>query len=414
MNSNNRPRRAVLRGAVLATLLVGAATACGSDDATSSTAAPATTGAAPATDSAATTAGAEATTTAAEATATTTGGTASGDGVEQAKAVVAELMKDPTTIGATVPLTAKPTAGKKFIYLECNAGSCPYVGDQLEAAVGAAGWDFERIPFDIADPANLIAAMDTALQSKPVAVFFSGLPEAVWAQEVPKYKEAGVAIIVNSGGELTIDDTVIFYSNSPQNEVEAGKALGAWFVADSGGAGKGLVVTIPDIPILNGDGVKQALDTYCPDCETTELQATIDQVQSNTITPAVVAALQRDPSIKYVLSTQAQFMDGLPAALSGAGLSGIKVAGLHGSNKSMADLLTGDTSMMVGNPLGYMAWIAVDAAIRHDQGTEFDSEAPQPIQIITKDNVGTVDDLSFSLEKPTDYPDQFKKLWLVS
>ena len=83
----------------------------------------------------------------------------------------------------------------------------------IEKAATALGWTFKAIPFKLADTSTFISAMDSALEFKPAFVMFTGVPEAAWAGEIPKYKAAGVGIVPTVSGTFKPDATILGYGN---------------------------------------------------------------------------------------------------------------------------------------------------------------------------------------------------------
>jgi ribose transport system substrate-binding protein len=331
--------------------------------------------------------------------------------VPAASAALAKVSQAPTTIGVTTPLKSKPATGKVFVDLQSNEQQAIPNTTGIKEAAAALGWTVKVISFQSANPASLISAMNQALQDKPVAVSLAGLPQAVWNSEVAKYQAAGTIITPIDIGPNPISATV------PVNIGEStsqGDAVGNWFAADSQGSGKALLVTIPDFPALKGvaQGVTSTVAANCPNCQLTTLNATIPQQDSNAVVPAIVSALQRDPSIKYVLSAVGLLVPGLPAALEGAGISGVKVGGAFAGPEQEQDMQNGTETAWVASNEVYEGLAAVDAAARHLQGMSIPAGGGgTPIQLLTKSTVGTP---SVSLAAPADALAQFEKLWHVN
>lgn len=349
----------------------------------------------------------------------TAGGTSSSSSsaaVSAAQAFVKKYTADPTSIGITTPLSTAPAKGKTFVSLECNAGTCPYLNSQLKLATQALGWKFVSIPFDISNPANLVSAMTSALQYKPVAVSFAGLPEAVWSSEIPAYKAAEVAIIPVAVGPLTTDSTVIANVDDASTELLSGQLVGNWFVTQTAAKpGNVLVVSYPDVPVLSStaSGITQTVASGCPSCKITQLKATTAEVQAGGVSAAIVSALQSDPSIKYVLNAEMNFTDNLPSQLAAAGLSGVVVAGAHPDITTMSGLARKQYAVTAPTPLGPMAWMVLDAASRFSEHLPIPSGVRLPMQLVTPENVGTVTSTSAYLEKPGNFAQQFMTLWKV-
>ena len=396
----------------------GLVAACGSDSDSSTTAAPTppagSTEATTAGTTAATTAGSTAATTAGSTAATTAGSVAAGgDGVAAAKAATAEFMKEPTTIPVTEPLKTKPETGKLFAWMQCDVSQCKDIGDGLKAATEAIGWTYKAFTYQSADPATLMAAMRQALNDKPAAVGVTGLPPAVWQPVLAEYKAAGIPIVLGHIGTVPYDDTIIGQTNSSPDVAQVGKMLANWVVADSDGKANALLQSVNDFPILKvmSDSFKANMAELCPDCKVTEINNTIAQLGTGVV-PAIVSALQKDPSIKYVVTVNGPFVTGLTSALGAAGLSDIKIAGESGDTTNLSNIKAGKEAAFTALAAKYGAWSMVDMVLRHEQGIKFDPDGGGglPKQLLTKD---VEFEISNSFEKPSDYPEQFKKLWLV-
>jgi ribose transport system substrate-binding protein len=337
-------------------------------------------------------------------------------GVTAAQSTVDQYSKLPTSIGISTPLTGRPPAGKTLVNLACNAGSCPYLDQRLKVATRDAGWNYVSIPFDISNPANLVSALKEALQHHPTAVTFNGLPQAVWSSVIPAYKAAGVALIPAAVGPVTTDSTVIYNIDDPAAEEAAGGLVGDWFVATTKGKGHALVVDFPDIPITTAtvSGITNEIGAHCAACTVTTIKATTAQVQSGKVSAAIVSAVQRDPSIKYVLSGELNFSSDLTSQLKAAGLTGVKVAGVHPDNLVMSGLASGAYSAAVPTPLSLMAFETVDIAIRHATGMPLPTKYTLPMQLVTPATVGKLTETSAYLEQPADYEQQYKALWRLN
>jgi ribose transport system substrate-binding protein len=170
---------------------------------------------------------------------------------------------------------------------------------------------------------------------------------------------------------------------------------------------------VPDVGSLKivTDEYLAKVKSGCSACKAGTVDVTLAQVGSGGVVPAVVSALQRNPGVKYVVTVQGEFTQGLDAAVNAAGLKGVKLLGINPAKFNQQELLTGKASAFTLLPFNIMAWKAVDVALRHAQGMDVqDGDGPLPLQLLTKDTVGTPQD---SIDRPEDYQDQFKKLWKV-
>lgn len=342
------------------------------------------------------------------------GSSAATGGLAAAQAATAKNLQAPTTIPATVPLKSKPPTGKTFVWLKCDVNQCVDEGNGLQAATQALGWNYKELDYKSADPATLVSAMKQALLFHPVAVGLSGLPRAVWQSVIPAYQAAGVKIVTGYLGPTKYDSTVLGQVGAVSDVTEYGQMIGNWIVADSKGNAHILLETVNDFPILvsYATGLKQVVAANCSDCKITSLNNTIAQVSNGAVVPTIIAALQKDKSIKYVSSVNGPFIESLPSALAAAGLNDVQITAESGDVKNLSDVKAGKFAATTGLALHYGAWLMIDMVLRDLQGMTFDPDGDGglPKQLLTKDGDFAI---SNSYDVPSDYADQFKKLWLL-
>jgi ribose transport system substrate-binding protein len=343
------------------------------------------------------------------------GGSASGTStnavVANADAFLSHYRAAPTGLSVTTPVSSPPAAGKTVVYLQCDAAQCKETADAFALAVKAAGWTLKVLDFQTANPATLVAAMKQALQYHPVGVAFQAVPYAAWASEVPAYEAAHVAIVPAYVGATPLNSALVANIGGPADITLAAKIIANWFIGDSGGDGKALLYSVPDFPALAEyqQAFTQAVSAGCPDCSVKVVTQTVAQVLSGGENAAVVAALQRDPSLTYVVMGDYPLTVGLPAALKAAGISGKKIAGSYAGNADETLIKQGAEAAGTPQPLNIGAWLTVDALIRHSESLPIAvGDGGLVTQLLTP---STVTDPSDSYDYPTDYQQLFKKLW---
>lgn len=339
---------------------------------------------------------------------------AASPGLTAAKSATAANEKPAATLGITTPLTSKPPAGKTFIWLQCEIPQCATIATGVKAATQAAGWKYRVLDYQQANPATLISAMKLALAYHPVAVGLSGLPEVVWQSEVSAYKAAGVSIVPYAVAPVTVSAPVITDIDGAVDNEKYGEMLGDWAIADSGGTAHVLFVNVPAIAILNYvyTGFKNAFTANCPKCSITVLSQTVTDATGSQLTQATVSALQRNPALNYAVCVDGAFFDGLPSALSAAGLSSrVKIAGQAGDPVDLANVKSGKMQAFTGLSATLGGWLMVDAAIRHAEGMSIPTgDGGLPTQLFVK---GGNFQISPSYDEPSNYQSLFKKLWHV-
>jgi ABC-type sugar transport system substrate-binding protein len=160
------------------------------------------------------------------------------------------------------------------------------------------------------------------------------------------------------------------------------------------------------------DAAEAEIKSTCPGCSITSLDASLTQVGNDSVVPAAVSAVRKDPSINYVITSVGSFVPGLPAALQAAGVNNVKIGGGSPSIENEQDLLSGTESAWTAQSYLYNAWQVVDEAARHLEGMSISEGDGGSMQLLlTKGNVGTPQE---SYDGPTDYQQQFEALWHVS
>ncbi len=381
--------------------------ACGSSSSTNSTSSP---------SSAASSGASTGTTSASAQTGTAAAGTstaAASGGVSQAQSLAAKAAAAPTKIPQTTPLPKKPPAGKLIIYIDNELAASVEIEKAEAAAAKAVGWSFQNIAYDAANPATLVAGLQTALQKKPAAVVVTGSPPSTYgASTIQAYAKAGVPIVVGAVYPFTPTSTLIGDPNSGASEEAGGKAVADWFIADSSGKGKAVLATVTAYPIYNAfnKGFEDEVKSLCSGCTYKAFDISAAEVNSNQSVRLAVSQMRTNPGYKYLFFDNGEYADGIGPALSTAGLSGIKVGG-RSIDQNGAAYLKSNGGAWTGTNYNWLGYSLVDVALRHVEGAPIPAEDNDALsQLITSSNVGSI---TLPYVTPTDALDQFKKLWHV-
>ncbi|WP_375501479.1 sugar ABC transporter substrate-binding protein [uncultured Jatrophihabitans sp.] len=325
------------------------------------------------------------------------------------------LLKPPTGGTIQTPLKATPPKDKTIVYMECTDGpSCLQIGQGVEGAATALGWTVKTLTFQEANPATLASGLRTALQYHPVATVFVGTSYPAWSSVVPAYTRANAALVPIGVGPAPTSNTILpqVYGGAARKQI--GGDLANWAVAASKGKAHVLFLNVPAFAVLSPflDGFTSTVRSRCRACSVSVVDATIPQFNGNQINSLIVAAVQKDPKINYIISPDA-FINGLPQALRGAGIDGrVKIGGNAYGPEQIADIKNGTETAWIGASNRYYGWLAVDGVLRHLAQMTVQSDAPVPTQLITKQNVDSIKSQEY-YEPPFDYEAQFKRLWNV-
>ena len=340
---------------------------------------------------------------------------ATSSGLRAAEAYLARFTSNPTSIGLTTPLPAKPAAGKTIIDLETPEPVAVRQSQALAAAAKVLGWNYSVIPAG-ATSSSATSAFQAALAKHPNGIVFGGYPAPLFAAEIKQAQAQGVAIISNATGDGPVPGVLADLDGQSQ-EAQYGRIMAAYFVANSGGTGSAVVYTITGLPILTDfvNSFQAALGQWCPKCSVQNQSQEITSI--GTTTPsAVTTFLQSHPAIKWVIMSNGDLAQGVSAAVRTAGLSGIKIAGEVPTAADLTNLKAGSETAWVGFPVDILSWRIMDAFARHFENASLTNvlAVPLPAQTITAGNLSSVvlGTQSYYVGVKG-YEQQFESLWHV-
>jgi ABC-type sugar transport system substrate-binding protein len=330
-----------------------------------------------------------------------------------ATAALKPYLKVPTELAVTQPLSKKPPAGKKVVFLSNGIEIAQQISAGIKAAAGTLGWSYQTLTVDQNNPATVASNMLSAINGGADAVVVSATPSAIFKPALAEAKKRGTAIIDVSSGNTPTDGITALVNNASQNGPVWGKILALGALADAEKAhatAKMVLVTSPIFETILGPTDKAAQQTVsqvCPSCGFDTLNIAADRLFSGKAPADVVSYLQRHPDVKYVLQSSSLTDQGLVPALKGAGLTGVKIYGVAPLKAQVAALAAGDEQGWVVDPLNVLGWMAADAAARSFTGDDptVYGDVGVPSYLLTTDNA------SGPVEAPEDYQDQFKQLW---
>ena len=340
----------------------------------------------------------------------------------KAKVVMKAALKPPTAPPGATPLPKPAPTGKTVVNLTCNNPSCSTTAKGQEAAAKALGWTFKSIPFNLADSSTFISAMDSALALKPAFVTFSGVPEAVWASFIPKYKAAGVGIVPVVSGTFKPDATILGYEQDKTYAAAAAQMLGSWFIQDSGGKGHAMMMNFPDVGV--SVALTAAFEDYvksnCGECTVDTADVSLQKLVSGAAPAVMASAVQANPSVTHVFAADGSASFGLRAALDAIGRKDAKIAGLNGGYQNFAGIEAGTESAWINGSSTAGGYTAIDIGLHGMAGkkAQYKTDHYPPIFLVTKDNIASLGGASAAkasglFEVPADLLQQYVALWKV-
>jgi len=314
-----------------------------------------------------------------------------------------------------VKLSGKIPTDKPWVVITCELPQCKTISDGAQAAATAAGVTMKLLSYKTTDGTTMTSAMKQALTYNPFAVSPVGFTQTVWDSLQPQYKAAGVIITTISTGDTVPSDVVTQGASDQIDYTSGGKTMGNYVIADSNAAAHILVQDVPAFAVLKayGDGFKGQIKAACTACVVSDLDIAPAQLATGSLVPAVVAALRKDPSIKYLVSTDGAFLVGISTALKAAGLDGIKIVGGSPDINNLTALKSGDQAAWTGAAENQSGWVALDIIGRTVLKMPVAPvDGGRVTQVFTQDNVGVPS--ATGMSEPADYQAQYLKLWGLS
>jgi len=325
------------------------------------------------------------------------------------------LLDPVTKIPVTEKLKAVPAKGKKLYWLEGNIQSIAPITSGFQAATKAVGWDLTTLTYDPSDPQGVNSAMQQAVDAGANFIAVSGQPISAFETALAAAKAKSIPVFAMFGeNEADPDKGVVAVVGGLNTTASNAQNLADYMISDSKGAGKFLLVNLPDFTILQY-AEKQTtdwLDKNCTTCKYDKLETTIADLTGGNVPGQVVSYLQAHTDITNVNLAIGDLATGLPEALKAAGLSDkVHVNGGVPNVQQMQSLLDKTSSAWKALPRVSAAWNMVDAMARYDQKMDTTvDEVVAAAPIFTQDNAPSP---AVDYAGVPGYEDQWKALWGV-
>lgn len=342
----------------------------------------------------------------------------SGDAATEAKAsssqfaeitaTVDELKQRPTELPDMTPIAGKVPQGKVIDYMQCGVPSCAKLGGYLKEAAEVVGWKVNIVNLGLT-PEEVKAGFDKAVRDKPDAVITTGgFDRAIYGAELAKLKAADTPVIAHSEGlPAAPDEGIVAVESGPKRHEEIGTAWADWAISDSDGKAKVLFID-SGFPVqgLEKKALEARLTEACSDCGFSSYQAPLASINKD-LAGKIAQQLQKAPDTTHLIVGFGDMATGLPAALAGAGVSGVKIATQEQADSNIEDMRQGKVDLFhVGSGPESM-WNIVDTLARHFEGEQYPAEAKLPRWLVTKETLPA----GVSWPSVADYQAQYKKRW---
>jgi len=296
------------------------------------------------------------------------------DGLKRATAVVNQYRKPPVWKGPSATVSLKGLAGKRVVYINLSSAIpvLKYWSDNVKRlALKHGGVKVEVVDGQFSvDGANKGFAL--AMATKADAIFIQAYPASLFKKQIADARAAGIKVITGNSGvpgdvsggqdaEITFD------------YAEVGRIIADWFIVDSKGKGKALVVSSNDATpsATQWKATVAEVKKNCPACNVIVKDVQIPQ-WATSIPTLFLATINTDPTRTYLLPLyDGQALGGL-GAIRGAGAGSKVSVGTFNATPGIVESLKDPTSGLKldlgGNNL-WWAFAGTDTIFRVLSGT---------------------------------------------
>jgi ribose transport system substrate-binding protein len=335
--------------------------------------------------------------------------------VSKANAAVASDFKSPVSIGVTTPLSKTPPKNVTVDVITNTLTVGLLLGSAAVDAGRLLGWHVNVLTMN-STPEGVLSVLQEAINQKPTAIILNGQPRSEFESVFPSATANHVAL-VDVQGDLTGGPTGPLVADLYEAKQFGALATNTanWAISSSDGKADALLVAYANYPLSKyiTNTTAQAIDQNCPSCKTTKLLVQASAT-GTTLPGSIVSALERNPSIDYVILQDGAMALGVDAALQSAGLLGkVKVIGNDETPQTAASTLSGAELGWQAFSQTAVAWGAIDAVARYVVGDP-PPDPPLMTEIFTKANLPANPSQSVWNDLPGNLAAQYAKLWHVS
>jgi len=312
--TRNRTMRRFVAGSVLTVAVALSVAACGSTSSSS---------------------GGGSSTSAASASSST-----SGANVALAKAGLAQVTGHADPFPVTERLSKQVPPGSKFVYLEASDPIGALFATLLKPAVAAIGGKFIAIPAGETAQSAQVAA-STAISEHPAVVLIPAFLPSEFGGKLQTLRSEG-ANIVGAGMVGWKQYGIQWCVGCETWTTGEGRVLADWVVANKGAQANAAFYTVPELGFTSSmwQGFKSQMATLCPKCAIRNVP--IEYAAIGTTAPrTIVADLQSHSGTNVAVSSTMDMYQGLPAALSSAGIHNVLTVGQSPTAEILEDIKAG-------------------------------------------------------------------------
>jgi erythritol transport system substrate-binding protein len=287
--------------------------------------------------------------------------------------------------------------GSNLIYIITPSHSNPFFKTEAEAAAAKAkelGYEVKTVSHDD-DPTKQAELFDTAISEKAAAIICDNAGSDATVTAVQKARDNNIPTFLI---DREINETGIAISQIVANNYQGAKAVAEVFVEAMGEAGKYAELLGKESDTNAGvrsSAFHEVIDQY-PDLELVATQtANWDQTEAYSKMETI---LQTNPDIKGVICGNDTMAMGAAAAIKAAGLSGIAIIGVDGSDDVRDEIKAGNITATALQQAALIAQMSVEQADNYLKNgtTGLDEKQLVDCIAITKDNADKLSTFTYT------------------
>lgn len=322
--------------------------------------------------------------------------------VERAMAPVTEFP------GPSEPVKAE--RGKRIVAITCSSQGygCVQGGIGVQEAGKALGWEV-TVADGKGDPSVWNASIRQAIVSKADGIVLLAVDPQLVKDSLARAAAADIPVISTFIPEFPGSAADGYVST---DHTAGGKILADWIIEDSGGEANVLMLNEKAFPELvkRNTALVDELRTACTGCKVVDTVEFNIGTMAQQLAGAVTSALQKDPSIEYVVAPFDSSGIFAGQGIRAAGKAGqVKMVGAEGDPNGIEGVQGGTQAIDLATVPPWGGWAAADLLVRHFAGAPVET-AELPQRLFDESNVpegkGWTGDV--------DYKAEFQKLWGVS
>jgi len=339
------------------------------------------------------------------------GTSASSSQASTAQSFVSSLKQRPTTLNVPA-LPSKPTPGKTVDYVACGLPVCVAFGTLIQSALQSVGWNYKFVNAGLT-PQTVAAAYSQAVTDHPAGVIGSGgFSPTLFANQLKQLAAENVPVILSaSAGAPNVTGVLA----GPTYLAQDGTEMANVILADSHAKGAHVAIfTTPATPIYSSahTAIENAMKNQCSGCSTTTYSFPETDIGTNLPTE-VVSFLRTHPSVNYLFFDFSNEVDGVPSALSSAGLSSkVKIVTTDTTSTESQYLVQGQEFAAAAVPWPEFFWGGVNVILRASENAPLAPAVNMvyPHMILTGSNLPTTTGVIATV---ANYQSIYKTAWHV-